>query len=270
MKIQEVTTQALQGLQTVGNDLSTILPEIQDTLKKANEVYQIGTATIPVLDSYLDMLDSGVDDADELLKDTNKIGASTKSLLSTSQEVIDSITALNGVLNQYKDDTVDALKSTEKLADGISQGLSDSQAFLTSLQVMLRTSGNSLDEGTRQSLAGLIDVLQKALDQTKNTTTMKNANNSIQKAIDDKIDKFEDENNLLNLDAEAKPVSFTSSKNASPESIQIIMRTEEISTEDNSQKIKDQEQAEAYVSPLARIQNLFAKIWQAIVSAFSS
>jgi len=267
--IAEQVGNALQSLQTITTSMQNVVPQVNDMLTKANEVYKIASATVPMVDSYLDMLDSGVSDADELLKDTNKIGASTKDLLATSKEVIDSITALNGVLNQYKDGTVQALKDTEQLAGGISQGLSDSKNFLTSLEVMLRTSGNSLDEGTRKSLVGLIDVLQKAIDQTKDTSTIKNANNTIKKAIDDKIDKYENENNLLNLDAEAKPVSFTSSKNATPESIQIIMRTEEISTDDNSQNIKDQEQAEAYVSPLARIQNIFSTIWQAIVSAFS-
>jgi len=267
--IQTQAAQAIQSLQTINTYLPMVSSGIKSMLAKTNGVYKVGTETVAAVDAYMDALDSGVSDADELLKDTNKIGASTKDLLATSKEVIDSITALNGVLNQYKDGTVQALKDTEQLAGGISQGLSDSKNFLTSLEVMLRTSGNSLDEGTRKSLVGLIDVLQKAIDQTKNTSTIKNANNTIKKAIDDKIDKYENENNLLNLDAEAKPVSFTSSKNATPESIQIIMRTEEISTDDNSQNIKDQEQAEAYVSPLARIQNIFSTIWQAIVSAFS-
>lgn len=267
--LQQQTQNVITSLTNVQKYTEALINALTTMSSQTNGVYKVGSETVDAVNSYLNMLDSGVDDADELLKDINKIGSSTKSLLSTSQEVIDSITALNGVLNQYKDGTVDALKSTEKLADGLAQGLSDSQSFLTALETMLRTSGNSLDEGTRKSLAGLIDVLQKALDQTKNTTSLKNANKSIKEAINDKIDEYEDESNLLNLDAEAKPVSFTSSKNASPESIQIIMRTEEISTEDTSQKIKDLEQADAHVSPLTRIQNLFAAIWQAIVSAFS-
>lgn len=265
---QSATT--LGKLAVVTGTQSAIDNGVSSMLDQTEVFKQTGEDLTLAVDSYMNTLDSGVNDADELLKDTNKIGASTKNLLSTSQEVIDSITALNGVLNQYKDGTVDALKDTENLGNGISKGLSDSQSFLTSMEVMLRTSGSSLDEGTRKSLTGLIDVLQKALDQTKKTSSIKNANNTIKKAVDDKINKYVDENNLLNLDAEAKPVSFTSSKNAAPESIQVILRTAEISTDNNSQNIKDQELADAYVSPLARIQNLFAKIWQAIVSAFSN
>ncbi len=268
--ISAETAPTLKSLENVTTTTAGITTGVSALLGNTDQFLTTGGELTSVVDSYMDELDSGVSNADDLLKDTNKIGASTKNLLSTSQEVIDSITGLNGVMNQYKDGTVDALKDTENLANGITKGLSDSQAFLTSLETLLRTSGSSLDEGTRKSLTGLIDVLQKALDQTKKTSSIKNANNTIKKTVDDKINKYEDENNLLNLDAEAKPVSFTSSKNAAPESIQVIMRTAEISTDNNSQNIKDQELADAYVSPLARIQNLFAKIWQAIVSAFSN
>ena len=258
------------SLQKVQAYTEQIMGALRAMSGQTNGIYKIGNETIDVVDSYLNELDAGIDDADELLKDTNKIGGSTKDLLSSSQEVIDSITALNGVLNQYKDGSINALKDTENLTGSITKGLSDSQSFLTSLEVLLRTSGSSLDAGTRKSLAGLIDVLQKSIDQTKNTSTIKNANNTIKKAIDDKIDKYEDDNNFLNLDAAAKPVSFTSPKNTAPESIQIIMRTDEISTDNNGQNIKDQEKADSYVSPLTRIQNIFTKIWQAIASAFSN
>ena len=47
--------------------------------------------------------------------------------------------------------------------------------------------------------------------------------------LDEQIDKFEDENNFLNIDPEAEKISFTSSKNPSPNSVQIVLRTDEIS-----------------------------------------
>ena len=42
--------------------------------------------------------------------------------------------------------------------------------------------------------------------------------------LDEQLDKFEDENSFLNIDPEAEKISFTSSKNPSPNSVQIVLR----------------------------------------------
>ncbi|MDF1496397.1 hypothetical protein [Caproiciproducens sp. CPB-2] len=266
--LQSIST-VLTSLQTVQKSSATLETALKAVLGQSDSFFDTGTETVSVLDSYLDVLDEGTDSADDLLRHANQAGGNLKDLLNISQSVTDNIAALNGTMNQYKDDTVGALKDMENLVSSLARSLTSAQAFLTSLETVAKTSGDKLDDGTRQTLNGLISVLQKALSQIDDTSTVKNANHTIQSAVDKELDKFEDENNFLNLDAKAKPISFTSLKNASPSSIQIVLRTQEISKDEGNQGEKDLEQQENGSSILDRIRNVFTKLWSAITSVFS-
>lgn len=257
------------SLQTVQKSSATLETALKGVLNQSGSFFNTGTETVNVLGSYLDVLDEGTATADDLLKHANLVGRNLKDLLSISQSIIDNITTLNSTMNQYKDDTVGALKDTENLVGSLASALTSSQAFLTSLETVAKTSGNKLDSGTRQTLNGLIAVLQKALSQVDRTSTIKNANNTIKNAVDKELDKFENENNLLNLDAKATPISFTSLKNAPPSSIQIVLRTEEISKDKDNQNQKDLENSEDNSSVLDRIRSVFTKLWKAVTSIFS-
>ena len=268
--ISKQSSQTLVSLATVTGTNAAITNGVAGMLSQATQFTDTGRAAAKLLESYGSDLDSGLSTTDDLLKHANDTGSSLKSLLSTSQEVMDGITSLNGVMNQYKDGTVSALQDTQKLTVSLASGLTDAHDFLTSLETTMKTSGTSLDDGTQKSLSGLINVMEQSLNGIGKTSTIKNANNTIKKTIDDEINQYADDNNLLNLNADAKPVSFTSSKNASPESIQVILRTEEISIEKNDISTKDLETTAKDVGVFGRICSVFTKLWNAITSAFSS
>lgn len=268
--IQNQTATAIASLQEAQKTTDKIVASLNYLSSHTNGVLKTGDETVDVVSSYLNSLDDGLDTTDKLLKDTNKIGGSTQSLLSGAQEVIDSATALNGVMDQYKAGTVEALKDTENLTVGLTNGLTSAKGFLTSLETLMKTSGSSLDDGTRKSLSGLIKIMQQSLDGIGKTSSIKNANNTIKKTVDHEIDKYEKDNNLLNLNAEATPVSFTSSKNATPDSIQVVLRTEEISIDKNNDNTKDLEESGKDVGVFARMCNVFSQIWNSIVAAFSN
>ena len=89
--------------------------------------------------------------------------------------------------------------------------------------------------------------------------------------LDEQLDKFEEENNFLNMDPEAEMISFTSEKNPEPNSLQIIVRTDEISEDTSPTDISDEESGEtADEGPFQRMWNVFVKIFQAIVDIFKN
>lgn len=95
---------------------------------------------------------------------------------------------------------------------------------------MLEKSGDQLDKGSEKSLNGLADALDESVKGLEQTGVIRNAKNTVKKLIDDEWEKYtETENHLLNIDTTAPMISFTSNQNRTPESIQIIMRTAEIS-----------------------------------------
>ena len=258
----------LEKTKAVLDSTNSLVAALGAVCDQADEYLDTAEDTADLAEVYFDALDDGVDAADSTLKHSNELGSSTQSLLRQGEALIDRASALNGTMNRYEPETVSALKDTEELTRRLTSALNSSNAFLSSFESTMKGSDGNLDAGTRDSLNGMIDVLGKSLDGISQTSVIKKANNTIKDTIDKETDKYEDDNNLLNLDAEAKPVSFTSAKNPSPESIQIILRTEEISLDDEEDNTKDLEKEKEKISPFQRMLNVFQKIWQSVIDAF--
>lgn len=112
----------------------------------------------------------------------------------------------------------------------------------------------------------MLDHLNSGLGQTK---VIRDAKNTIKDTIDDKWDEFSDEHTtILDIDLEAKPVSLTSEKNPSPDSIQIIMRTKEITKDDSEDTAGVDENYYPDGNVFHRIANIFRRIWAAVCSLF--
>lgn len=261
--------------------MAALLPKLTDTIDSTNDLISaVSTMTgesdgfadqvldgIDLLNSTFSLMDDAGDSADDLLKDAKKAAGTLESLLGSGETILDDMSSLNDTIEKNKSGVKALLQNAEDLTKQLTSLLKSTHDFLSAFQSIVDTSKSDLDQGTRDSLNGLIDVMQKGLDNIGVASTIKNATNTVKSALDKEIDKYETDSNLLNLDTSAQPVSFTSSKNPSPESVQIILRTAEISVDDNGSK--DTEPLEQEVSPFKRMCQVFEKIWQAVVSAFS-
>lgn len=102
-------------------------------------------------------------------------------------------------------------------------------------------SGTPLDAGTKQSLEALASVLRGAARTMSTAGEIKDAKTSICEIIEDTWDEYTgDVNNLLLMDATAEAVSLTDSRNPAPQSIQVLIRTQEITEPE-----EDEEEAAA-------------------------
>ncbi len=246
----ENTLNAVDKLCTRGQELS-------GTLQKALDLGE----------TYFSLLDSGYASTDELLSEMNNVGDTAQNSLDTVNEIIGDVEGLNGTLNQYEQDMKSMFGDTANITSDLSGSLSSMTGFFTSLKNVLQQSSSSLDSGAQQTLNGLIDVLQKGLEGVNTTGKIQNANRTVKNAVDEQVDKYENENNLLNLDAETKMISFTSKDNPQPASIQIILRTEEID-EDSVTDTSDLEGNPENLGFWKRVANVFIKIWESVTAIF--
>ena len=91
----------------------------------------------------------------------------------------------------------------------------------------------------------------------------------MKQTLDDELDRLEEETSFLNMDPDARKQSFTSALNAEPHSLQIVVRTGEISEDTQPTDITDEEAEPEDVGVLARIWTVFKKIFDAIASLFN-
>jgi putative membrane protein len=264
---QSATT--LTSLQALNDSIGALKPLLEDAVPAADDLIDLEDSSMDVLDEYLDLLDDSAKPASDLLKHLGSASNSLKELIDQCDTTVQKIQKLNDTANKYRDGSIQTLQDLATMTGSISGSLTDIQSFLTSLELLTKTSGEKLDSGTKKTLNGLIALLRKSLDGVGDLSTVTKANDTIQNTINKEIDKYENENNLLKMDPAAPAVSFTSSKNPSPASLQIVLRTQEISVNEPKAGSEDAEKAEESTTFFQRVQQVFARLWESITSVFS-
>lgn len=213
-----------------------------------------------------------------LSSDIGTTGHKTAKTVSALRDVTDELInllddsrVLINTMDGYVPSMLDCLGATEELMNRLNKTMQSTHDMLSLVNETLIAAGDSLDAGTKDSLSGMRKLLDKNLKMLDHTTEMREASEGMKKTVDEQLDKFEDENNFLNVDPEADKVSFTSSKNPSPNSLQIVVRTDEISDEDKTTDITDLEDAgNEHAGPFTRMWRVITKIFRSIVEIFQN
>ena len=253
--------------------------ELTDALKHLNDNL---SSTSSSLSGFLDTSDSILDNLDDIcdiLDDYKGLGqdftAEGKKLtelanttLGRVNQQLTEIPALTESLNQLTSITSSSIDKGTELIDTTTKTLTASHQLLDTVNSTLRSVRSDADASTQTMLDGLLDVLDKA-SRSNSSNKLQNATDDIHNAIDDAKTDLEDDTNILNIDSSADLQSVTSSMNPTPSSLQFILRTQEISTDDDDDAItSDQDAADEGV--LARIVNIFKKLASAIYGVFAS
>ncbi len=210
--------------------------------------------------------------------DVGNVGSKTASTVSALRSVTDELINLlddTRVLidstDSYVPSMLDALSDTQELMNRLTRAMGSTHDMLSLVNDTMIAAGDSLDAGTKNSLEGLQGLLDKSLTTLDSITAVRTAGEGMKDTLDEELDKYEDENNFLNMDPEADKVSFTSSKNPSPHSLQIILRTDEISDDDEATDISDMEDAEnEEAGPFTRMWRVITKIFHAVIDIFTN
>lgn len=226
----------------------------------------------------------------DVTKQTRKVVGNVKGMLSSSltEDVFDDsqglafqlanvsgdlsdtiwkIDELNQIVNNNKEGLDQMLDDTAASAGLLAQGSASLTASLQSIHETLKNIRGPLESGTRQTLDGLIGIFDK-LDNKGTLDRIHAANEGMRGSVKAELDKIEEDTNFLNMDAEADLISFTSDKNKTPSSIQVIMRTEEITDADVNTNAVDIEPKAADIGIWQRIVNVFVRIWERIIGFF--
>ena len=205
---------------------------------------------------------------------TGKTGSTLSALRSSTDELInllDDMRVLIDTTDKYVPTMLDSLSDSEELMNRLTRALYTTHDMISLLNDTLISAGDSLDAGTKATLQGMEKILDKNLTMIDQLAAVREAGEDMKSTLDEQIDKFEDENNFLNIDPEAEKISFTSSKNPSPNSVQIVLRTDEISDDDESTDISDQEaDGSSEEGPLKRMWNVLVAIVKAIIEIFQN
>ena len=195
----------------------------------------------------------------------------TSALSGASRELRDVLKdaeELESLLDEYEPTLQDTLKTVSSLSASAIKTIRDTQGLISDTEALMKSTGATLDDGTKQTLEGLAAVLRSTAKTMGTAGQIKDAKTSICDIIEDTWDEYTgDVNNLLLMDATAEAVSLTDSRNPSPESIQILIRTQEITMPDEDET-EAEAAAEVQTTFWGRVAQMFKDFWAAITGLF--
>lgn len=201
-------------------------------------------------------------DAAPVMEDTEALVHELENLINKTSEVLNEGYTLGGHMTQdYKDHILVLIDEIQMMLDSTNVSVLATQQALRSMRSLMDATETGLDTAIDSSLSGMIGILDSGIGIAGGSEVFRDAKNTMKDAVDDELDEIEEETNILNIDTEEQFPSFTSSKNASPESIQIIMRTAEISIDDDVDNTVDLEKAPEDIGVWGRLKAVFVKIY---------
>lgn len=271
-KISEING-VLNSLGSAGGSISA---ETGDTLTYLGDLASECEALVGDIDEALMLFDDYMNSAEThsnditlLADDMNKLLESLNNSLSLAKGLIDDSAALMDTLNKYEQDAEQSAADAKELVNRAIEGIDTTHKLLSTTKAVAQESGESLDSGTKALLSGTINAISTSLEGLAQTGTIRNAKDTIKDTIDNEWDEYsEDKMGFLNMDETLEPISFTSELNPSPESVQIVLRTEEITVDDDDGVDVD-ETFKADGNFITRIGNIFKQIWLKIKAVFS-
>ena len=208
--------------------------------------------------------------AGNLMEDISDSAQYSADLVDNMDFLIEDLTALHDSLDTYYPDLQSALDDLSALTERTTEALNSTTDTLTLVQITLKASSDEMDVAAKDSLMASMELLNKSLNVLDSTAGIRRAGRTMKDVIDSQLDKFDTENRFLFMDPDAEKVSFTSSKNPEPRTLQVVLRTDEISLENEEHKTLDAETEEPEVSPLKRMWNVLVKMWRSLVDIFKN
>ena len=252
----------------ISGGLDSAMAEIAKLQKSLADVMnRLKDPTSQVI-SDLSALCGRIENLSSLLNSAEDLSAAIRHSSADFRDILDDVEDLQDILDDYEPVLQDTLKTVSSLSTSAIKTIRDTQGLISDTEALMKSTGATLDDGTKQTLEGLAAVLRSTAKTMGTAGQIKDAKTSICDIIEDTWDEYTgDVNNLLLMDATAEAVSLTDSRNPSPESIQILIRTQEITMPDEDET-EAEAAAEVQTTFWGRVAQMFKDFWAAITGLF--
>ena len=252
----------------ISGGLDSAMAEIAKLQKSVTDVMtKLKNPTTQVVND-LSTLCGRIEDLSDMLDSAEDLSAAIRYASSDLRDILSDVEKLRDTLNDYEPTLQESLKTVSSLSNSAVKTIRDTQSLVTDTENLMKSTGSTLDDGTKQTLEGLAAVLRSTAKTMSTAGQIKAAKSSICDIIEDTWDEYTgDVNNLLLMDATADAVSLTDSRNPSPESIQVLIRTQEITVPDEADD-ETETAAETQTTFWGRVAQMFKDLWSAVTGLF--
>lgn len=266
--LQALMTGIKNGSKDVMNSTQNMISQSNNVIKQMTNLLDATNSLLKDLEDIADVFDDYKGLPQDFTQEGKKLTELANGTLDRVNKMLADIPALRESLDTMTTTANSAIDKTTSLITSTKKALSTSYDLVNTANSVLRSVRSQADASTQATIDSLLDTLGKLSGSTA-SGQMQTATNSIHSAVKDAETDLEDDTNVLNIDTSAELQSVTSNMNPAPSSLQFILRTKEISVDDDKDSgVSDQDAADEGV--FARICNVFKKLFTAITSVFAS
>lgn len=249
---------AQQGLAKLIMLLEALVGKLEQPSKLEMMIRSV-TEAVSLLEDTIRRVEEDGESLEYVLEDTADLADSLRHAAPTGQNLISDVDRLTDILNRYHGTADQALSDTGLLIETAVRGTDAMYVLLSETEKNLKAAGTPLDQGAKLTTEGLTEALETAIRGLSETGVIREAKDTVKDLINEKWDEYTGEDmTILNIDTDARKISFTSVTNPEPQSLQIILRTEGTAeTEDEEEALVDEEfHAQG---------NFFMRLWSILV-----
>ena len=256
------------GSDNVTSSMQSMTSQSVNVIKQMTDLLNATNSLLKDLEDIADVFDDYKGLPQDFTQEGKKLTELANGSLDRVNKMLADLPALRESLDTMTTTANSAIDKTTSLITSTKNALSTSYDLVNTANSVLRSVRSQADASTQATIDSLLDTLGKLSGSTA-SGQMQTATDSIHSAVKDAETDLEDDTNVLNIDTSAELQSVTSNMNPAPSSLQFILRTEEISVDDDKDSgVSDQDAADEGV--FARICNVFKKLFTAITSVFAS
>ncbi|MET0016301.1 hypothetical protein [Oscillibacter sp.] len=242
-------------------ELNTTTTGVNDTLGK------IKAPTADVM-HHLATICGDMNALSNLIDDGQTLAHTGQSVTQKADVILSDLNGLENLLNAYEPKAQESLKTLEDLSTTAAGSIRNAEKLITDTENLARTSGAQLDAGTKQTLEGLASTLRRTATALATSKDIKVTKDNLDSIITDTWNEHTgDVDNLLNMDSTAPAESLTSDQNPTPQSVQVLIRSQEIKVPD-----KDEDETAAAAADKgsfwSRVGQMFKDFWSSITGIF--
>ena len=272
--VNQRITDAVNAVDAINSALGTVLTNLDGvTVTLAGSDAKAGlTGDLQnlnaLLDGVLTALDGHSADAASAAADLGKLGGAASDTLGDLESMLDTFETLESAMSASVPAAQKSLSGAETALGSAASAAKSAGDAISALESAAKQSSDKLDSGTEKTLSSVAEILRGAAQGLSQTDELRSAKETITSLIESEWNAHTGgEDNILNMDPNASPVSMTSSKNASPKSLQFIIRTQEIKTSSSSAE-ESTESSSSGGTFWSRVGGIFTGLWNGFVGLF--
>lgn len=129
--------------------------------------------------SDLSALCGQIENLSSLLNSAEDLSAAIRHSSADLRDILDDVEDLQDILDDYEPVLRDTLKTVSSLSTSAIKTIRDTQGLISDTEALMKSTGATLDDGTKQTLEGLAAVLRSTAKTMGTAGQIKNAKTSI-------------------------------------------------------------------------------------------